>query len=55
MKWCDGFYWTKLNGTWRVARFSTETQQWYLAGIECGFDGPEFEEINEQRILPPNQ
>lgn len=48
-----GFYWTKLNGSWRVCRWSDEIHAWYLAGVEESYESSEFDEINETRILPP--
>lgn len=55
MKLQDGFYWIKLvpNDNWIVARYSEETEYFYLTGVEETWMAAELHRINEERILPP--
>lgn len=49
----DGFYWIKYIEHWEVAEF--EEGYWWLTAVEINIKEVNILEINETRILPPNE
>lgn len=56
----DGYYWVRYKGVWYIARWHTaykddigESGDFLMTGTEQCFQPYDFEEINETRILPP--
>ena len=46
----DGFYWVKIWGEWRIAKFNEYASCWELTGIEDQFNEENFEIIDNKII-----
>lgn len=59
MKREPGFYWVKIDRlSWEVAKWEVSWrghEQWAVCGGELYRDDDDFDEINENRILPPDE
>lgn len=56
----QGFYWVKWLNNWEVAQWVTHDRDevngtWWMIQNEGLFSDNEFQEINEQRILSPEE
>lgn len=53
----SGYYWVKRRCSWVVAEFvdDIDVQYWLLTDEEYGLEECYLEEINETRILAPNE
>jgi hypothetical protein len=49
-----GFYWVKLDGLWIVAMYHDELHAWKTPGSFVEMMDEQFEKINEQKLLQPN-
>lgn len=51
----SGYYWVKEDGLWVVAWYSSTLQAWQVAGSRSYWEDTAFDEINETRILAPDE
>lgn len=49
----NGYYWVKINAGWRIFHWSGDC--WYHIGGLATFQDDELQEINEQRLLSPDE
>lgn len=47
----EGYYWVKLRNVWRVARWDSKRDIWYLDGTELAWPSISFEQIDERKIV----
>lgn len=57
MKRDNGYYWVKIIDDWCIAHYSTNgiDEAWWLAGFFKSLPTNYFKEINETRILSPDE
>lgn len=53
MKRENGYYWVKINVGWRIFHWSDDC--WYHIGGLATFQDDELQQINEQRLLNPDE
>ena len=51
----SGFYWVKYDGGCECAFFEETESIWMIIGAEDVFDDSDFEVINENRIMSPDE
>ena len=51
----SGFYWVKFFGGWESAFFEETESVWTIVGTESVFDDSDFDKINENRIMSPDE
>jgi hypothetical protein len=56
----EGYYWVKMNGNWTVAEWAYqgnvgENFGWDTLGNQFPWEDADMDEINETRILPPDE
>jgi hypothetical protein len=54
MKRTSGYYWVKYEGSWTVAQYK-DNAYWWVLTFQTDFEDDEFDEINEDRILTPEE
>lgn len=50
-----GYYWVKINVGWRVLEWNERLQCWYHIGGLATFQDDDMIEINENRLLAPDE
>lgn len=55
MKRENGFYWVKSNGIWKIAEFIDKSWKMIVTDYIYTFYDFDFEEIDESRIINPNE
>lgn len=50
-----GYYWVKINVGWRVLEWHARLQCWYHIGGLATFQDDDMQEINENRLLAPDE
>lgn len=52
----SGYYWVKYCGEFVVAEYLNDSDKsWYMAGVSLSFYDSDFDQINETRILSPDE
>ena len=51
----SGFYWVKYDGGWECAFFEETESIWMIIGAEDVFDDSDFDVVNENRIMSPDE
>lgn len=54
----SGFYWVQIYGEllparWVIARYESKYDEWYFTGNGSSYSPDSITEVNEARILPP--
>lgn len=55
MKREPGYYWVQLGIYWMVAQWNAEYSHWLLPGSVMDFFDTELSEINETRLIAPDE
>ena len=51
----SGFYWVRYSGDWESAWFDSKANDWSLVASELQFTDDDMIEINENRIMSPDE
>jgi hypothetical protein len=51
----EGYYWVKYNIDWEIGHWNTTIDKWTLTDVYDTFGEEEMDEINENRILSPDE
>ena len=51
----SGFYWVKYCGRWETAWFDSKVNDWSLVAMELNLVDDDMTEINENRIMSPDE
>ena len=51
----SGFYWIKYGVDWEVAWFDSKANDWSLVAMELNLVDDDMTEINENRIMSPDE
>lgn len=54
MKREPGYYWVRKASGWAIAKY-TKFDDWDLPGLNKSFDDKDFDEINETRLIAPDE
>lgn len=55
MKRESGYYWVKIDGKWEIGLYDRKLQRWYFVYTMIDYIDRYFDEINETRILNPDE
>lgn len=51
----NGHYWVKRTGEWITAKFMSNYSLWEIMGAYDEYEDGDFDEIDETRILTPDE
>ncbi len=51
----SGYYWVKYIKEWEAGYFDKKDNEWFLTGTDSTYKDSDFEQINENRIMSPDE